>query len=70
MGVSISVYATSLSYVNFTAYTATCFGRTTIFRKERYILSTQCHYRRLIFTTFTATCCQLSSPKVVIYFST
>jgi hypothetical protein len=39
MGVFISVYATSLSKVNFTTYTtytAICFGRTTIFRQKMY----------------------------------
>jgi hypothetical protein len=29
-----SVYVTSLSWVNFTTYTATRFGRTTIFKKK------------------------------------
>jgi hypothetical protein len=38
MGVFMSVYATLLSWFNFicTTYTATCFGRTTIFKQKIY----------------------------------
>jgi hypothetical protein len=36
MGVFISVNATSLSQVNFTAYCATCCGRTTILKQKIY----------------------------------